>query len=311
MSAPALSLVPQDRGLGSAYERYCWYQRIDEWATRYEVTSAIEGPVDGMAGIAGVHCVGLARRGIKVVSTVQTEEKAEIARGVYANYGVGAASAPAEVRVVADPMRMADLAPADMVVAYHALPFVDDWRAYLGVLAKLARKVLIVPICNPENWGVDATRILGKLRGVRGLEPPDVWHKETLGPALWELGRVREHVYFDCPWWPDVQVSAGQSVTDRLKQLVGPLRSKPDVKASGGDNAKLAERFVYDASKWPYFGGPGWMDELFPALIKHPCFDGSTMKMLPRFAHLHAFVVDMRPRTPQARRKLSQLEATD
>ena len=302
MSAPALSLVPQDRGLGSAYERYCWYQRIEAWAAHYEVESALEGPVDGMAGIAGVHCVGLARRGVKVVSTVQTQEKADIASGIYAKYGAN----NADVRIVADPMALAKQSPADLVVAYHALPFVDDWRAYLKLLAKLARKVLIVPICNPDNWGFDAIRLLGKLRGVRGLQPPDVWHTKTLAPALWELGRVREHVYFDCPWWPDVPVSAGQSVSDRLKQLVSQLKNKDDVKAGGGPDAKLAERFVYDVNKWPYFGGPGWVDELFPALIKHPCFDGSTMKMLPRFAHLHAFVVDMRPRTPQERRRLAQ-----
>lgn len=303
MSDVAAPDITHDRGLGSAYERYCFYQRMDEWAARYEVTSAIEGPVDGMAGISGVHSVGLARRGVKVVSTVQTESKAAIARAVYANYG----SADAEVRVVADPMRMSELEPADMVVAYHALPFVDDWRAYVRVLAKLARKVLIVPICNPDNWGFTAIRLLGHLRGVRGLEPPAVWHTETLAPALWELGRIREHVYFDCPWWPDVPVSAGQSVTDRLRQLVGQLKNKEDVKAGGGPDAKLADKFVYDGSKWPYFGGAGWIDELFPALIKHPCFDGSTMKSLPRFAHLHAFVVDMRPRTPQARRRLAQL----
>ena len=29
--------------------------------------------------------------------------------------------------------------------------------------------------------------------------------------------------------------------------------------------------------------------------------------MVERMAHLHAFVVDMRPRTPQARRRLAQV----
>jgi hypothetical protein len=62
---------------------------------------------------------------------------------------------------------------------------------------------------------------------------------------------------------------------------------------------------VYGPDKWPYFGGEGWVEELLPALLRHPGFDGSTSRLRARIAHLHAFVVDVRPRTPQARRRLS------
>lgn len=294
-------MIEHDRGLGSAYERYVFYQWLDRWATTYGIESALEGPVDGMAGVPGVHGVGLARRGIPVVSAVSSEAQAVVTRGVYAR-----AEAPVTVRVVHD-LEDPSLAPADLVIAYHALSFVPDWRAYVKRMAKLAKKLLVVTVCNPDNWGVNVMQLVARARGMRGFEAPESWHTETLSPVLWEVGRVREHVYFDCPWWPDVPVSAGQSVTDRLRQLVGQLKNKEDVKAGGGPDAKLADKFVYDGSKWPYFGGAGWIDELFPALVKHPCFDGSTMKSLPRFAHLHAFVVDMRPRTPQARRRLAQL----
>jgi hypothetical protein len=44
-------------------------------------------------------------------------------------------------------------------------------------------------------------------------------------------------------------------------------------------------------------------------LLRHPGFDGSAGKLRSRLAHLHAFVVDVRPRTPQARRKLSLAES--
>jgi len=42
--------------------------------------------------------------------------------------------------------------------------------------------------------------------------------------------------------------------------------------------------------------------------LRHPGFDGSPSKLLPLFAHLHAFVVDVRPRTPQARRRLARVD---
>ncbi len=301
MDALATQRIEHDRGLGTAYERWCFYQRVEQWADEYGVESALEGPLDGMAGVSGVHLVGLARRGVTVTSAVPTEEKARIAGAVYERAG----AARVDVRVVTDPAHVAErLAPADMVVAYHALPLVDDWRAYLRALAKLARKVLVVTVCNPDNWGVAAIRFAGRLRGRRDLEPPETWRTEVLAPELWSVGRVRDHVYFDAPWWPDLQVAPGQSLLDRARQLVRQARG--DVRFTAQERgAKLAERFVYGPGKWPYFGGDGWVDELLPALLRHPGFDGSTSPLRSRIAHLHAFVVDMRPRTPQARRKLS------
>lgn len=294
-------LVPEDRGLGTAYERYCFYQLLESWAAQFEVESFLEGPVDGMAGVAGVHGVGLARRGVKVVSAVPTEEHARVARGVYAT-----ASAPAQVVIAGEDL--AGLPVSDMVVCYHALSFVGDWRAYLKQVAALARKVLVVTVCNPDNWGVSVVRGLARLRGVPGMEAPESWKTEVLAPELWALGRVREHTYFDCPWWPDLQVSAGQSLTDRLKRMVS-------VKKSGFsftdtvEESKVADKYVYGADRWPYFGGPGWVDELLPGLLKHPCFEGArSAAVRARTAHLHGFVVDMRPRTPRERRRLTQLE---
>lgn len=299
MSGLATQEITHDRGLGSAYERWCFYQLVEGWRTRYGIETALEGPIDGMAGVSGVHCVGLARRGVKVTAALPTESKAASARGVYARAG-----ATADVRVV-DPSAAASLPPSDLVIAYHSLPLVDDWRGYLRTLAGLAKKALVVTVCNPDNWGVEVIRTIARLRGIKGMDPPDVWHKETLAPELWKIGRVREHVYFDAPWWPDLQVSAGQSLFDRAKQLFRQKKKKVEFTASE-EGAKLAERFVYGPENWPYFGDDAWETELMPALLRHPGFDGTKMRAANRVAHLHGFVVDVRPRTPQARRRLAQ-----
>jgi len=303
MDPLATQVIQHDRGLGTAYERWCFYQLVDRWAADYGVESALEGPLDGMAGVSGVHLVGLARRGVRVTSAVPSEAKARIARDVYARAGVP----EADVRVVEDlERRSGTLPPSDMVIAYHALPLADGWRAYLRTLAGLARKVLVVTVCNPDNWGVAAIRIAGRLRGRRDLEVPETWRTEVLAPELWALGRVRDHVYFDAPWWPDLQVAPGQSLLDRSRQLLRQQRDAVRFTA-GEEGAKLAQRFVYGAERWPYFGGDGWVDELLPALLRHPGFDGARGRWRSRVAHLHGFVVDVRPRTPQARRKLAQV----
>jgi hypothetical protein len=298
MDRLALQVIEKDRGLGTAYERWCFYQLMDKWAADYGVESALEGPVDGVAGVRGVHCAGLARSGVRVVSAVTTEASASIARGVYARVAPGA---KVDVRVVGDEALAAGLPASDLVLVYHALPFVGDWEGYLRALGKLARKVLVVATCNPDNWGFTAVRLLGRVAA------PHTWKTETLGPALWELGHVRDHVYFDAPWWPDLPVAPGQSLSNRLKQLFvgsGGARFAPPEQGA----AVLSPKYVYGPERWPYFGGPGWLDDLQPALLRHPALEGASPKIVRRAAHLHAFVVDMRPRTPQARRRLTSIQ---
>jgi hypothetical protein len=291
-------VVPEDRGLGTAYERYCFYQLLQTWADQFQIETMLEGPVDGMAGVAGVHGVGLAQRGVKVVAALPTEEHAAVARAVYATAG-----APAEV-IVAGESDVASLPAADMVVCYHALSFVDDWRSYLGAVASRARKVLVVTVCNPDNWGVAMIRSLARMRGVTGMEAPESWRTDVLAPELWSLGRVKEHAYFDCPWWPDLQVSPGQSLTDRLRKMM-TVKKKAFQFTDTPEDSVVATKFVYGPGRWPYFGGPGWMDELLPALLRHPCLEGASPKVRARAAHRHGFVVDMRPRTPRERRRLA------
>jgi hypothetical protein len=303
---PAITqVIEHDRGLGTAYERWRFYRLLDKWATDYDVKSALEGPVDGMAGVGGVHLVGLARRGIRTASALPNAEKADVARAVYERAGVPEEGV--DVRVIADPVHAAkELTSCDLVVMYHALPLMDDWRAYLRGFARLAKKLLVVTVCNPDNWGVAVIRVASALRGIRDIEPPAVWKTEVLAPELWSVGRVREHVYFDAPWWPDLQVTAGQTLVDRARQLLRQRRS--DVRFTADEQgAKLAERFVYGPAKWPYFGGEGWADELEPALKRHPAFEDVRPALGRRLAHLHAFVIDTRPRTPQARRRLAQV----
>jgi hypothetical protein len=292
---PLAALIEKDRGLGTAYERFCFYQRMQGWAEEYGVETALEGPFDGMAGIRSVHAAGLARRGVRVVAAVRSEEARAVARAVYAAV---APEGRVDVPVVDDEARVGELPASDMVLVYHALPFVGDWRTYLATLGGLARKVLIVATCNPHNWGFTAVRWLG------GPRAPASWTTEALAPALWELGRVRDHIYFDAPWWPDLPVAPGQSLADRLKQMVmvrGGARF-----ATPQEGARLSAKYVYGPDRWPYFGGPGWLDELEPALLRHPALEGAAERVVKRMAHLHAFVVDMRPRTPQARRSLAK-----
>jgi hypothetical protein len=134
---------------------------------------------------------------------------------------------------VADPSpgRVAALEPSDLVIVRSGRALAGSWRDELRTLGRLARKLLVVVTSNPDRAGFRAGQALG-------LGPPDgeMARTELIAPVLWELGRVRDHVYLDSPRWADA--------TSRLGR---------------------------------------------------------------RLARLHAFAVDMRPRTPQARRRLTQV----
>ncbi len=288
-----MQIVEHDRGLGTAYERVQFYELVDRWATEYGIESAAEGPYDGMAGVSGVHLAGLARRGIPVVSVVRSNEHAGIARSVYRTAG----TKHVELLVAGCGDAVSLMPSSDMVLAYHAFEMVDDWRRLLQDLAGKARKILVVTTCNPSNWGVSLLRILGRVRGVAGLNPPDAWRADVLAPVLWELGRVREQAYFDCPWWPDLQVSPGQSLVDRGQKLLLGRRERLAFTASGSDS-QLSARHVYGAECWPYFRGSAGSDELATALRRHPTFDSAALPIRRVMAHLHAFVVDVRKRRP-------------
>jgi hypothetical protein len=295
--------IDRDCGLGTAYERYVFYQWLERIAARYEATSFLEGPVDGMAGVPGVFGLGLAQRGIAVHAAFTDAAQAELSTAIYREE-----RAPVTTHVAA-PDALDALPTADIVLSYHALSFVPDPAAYLKALARKARKALVVTVCNPDTWGVRVIRGFSKLRGMTGVDAPAIWRTETLAPLLWELGVVKEHEYFDCPWWPDLQVSPGQSLQDRLKQML-PWRRRENLEFTATDG-ELSKTHVYGAGRWPYFGGGGWHEELLPALLKHPAFDGGPRKVREWTSHLHGFVVDVRPRTPQAKRRIRLVGAPE
>src|ERR1700685_2413487 len=117
-----------DHGLSMAHERLCIYRWMEAWAKEYGATTALEGPLDGIGGIRGVHCAGLASTGVKVVSAVTNDAAAQIAKDVYAR---AAPSGSVDIRVVPESADLSHLPPSDLVVTYDALHLVHDWKTYL------------------------------------------------------------------------------------------------------------------------------------------------------------------------------------
>ena len=133
-----------------------------------------------------------------------------------------------EVRLLASGTVDGDVPPADLVVSFDPPSRMGRCDERLLRLGKLARKVLVVLVPNPERpWP---------------LRPGRRSSTTELAGVLWKVGRVRERAYLGVP-----------------RSVAGP-DVEPSVAHAG-------------------------------FLVRHT-------------ARLQAFVVDTRPRTPQARRRL-------
>jgi hypothetical protein len=290
------AVTRQDVGLGTAYERTVTYRLIRKWLGSRGIRSAMEGPVDGFAGMPGLHLIPLARQGIRV--TVVHPHPAALlqVRRIYERCGL----TDQLETVLGD-------APGgqhtfDAVLSFNALPLLADWRAYVRMLLASCRRYALFVTTNPDSYGVGLRRLLRSLE--RNPPDPELFEHEATRPdvlhkELTRAGPILESTFLDCPWWPDLFVPAGQTLLgETLGRLVGRARS-----VSGHTGARLvsaaaryahetSSRFIHDENNFP-FCGDGAPRTLIAALRRHPVFDRSHHRFGRLFGHHQAYLVEV------------------
>jgi hypothetical protein len=266
----------RDVGLGSAYERWAVYELLARWLAEDPPATALEGPLDGMAGIPGLHLLPAAARGTRVTVIVPDEEGAEIVRGVYRTVGL---EGQLDVRAgTAWPDETFDL-----VLTYNALPVMPDWRSYLAEAAAHARRQLFVSVTHPASYGVFLRKVLRLAQP--GDVAPEPFDHSSSSPRILEaeinrFGRITGDAYVDCPWWPCLSVETGETLlSGTLSRLPFGARFRRGP-AAAAPPAPGEEPFLYGPGRFPFFGGDGWADELEPALRRHPNLEGSRFRTL-------------------------------
>lgn len=264
---PSFSPAPaeQDVGLGTAYERVSVYRTILSWCEGGANREVAEGPVDGMAGMPGLHLLPAARRGARVTVALANAAARERVARVYARAGLG------------DRLTLASELPRrrfDLVVCFNALVLVPDWRAHLAHVWDRAERLALF-VSHPYSYGTWIRRALRRLSGKRKSELFDhaACRPRVLRPALAALGEIEAEAWVDAPWWPDLFVPTGSTLAGALGL---PVR-KP--------------RHVYAPETFP-FADSERPDELRRALGRHPHFDRS--RLAPLFAHHRAYLVRRR-----------------
>ncbi|HJL16679.1 MAG TPA: class I SAM-dependent methyltransferase [Sandaracinaceae bacterium LLY-WYZ-13_1] len=266
----------RDVGLGTAYERWAVYRLLARWA-RPVPRTALEGPLDGMAGMPGLHLLGLARRGTRVTVAHPSEDALARVRTVYRRAGL-----EARLRTVrsAEP----PAGPFEAVVAFNVAPLVHDWRGWLDRLLRRATRFAVVVATHPGSYGAWLRR------GLRHLEPraeraPELFEHEACRPevmrrALARGGRgVVDERWVDCPWWPDLFVSAGETLGGAtLRRLRGSSRGGARTRWDAGPEA-----FPFAPRDDPA--------ALRRARRRHPHFEDAPAGLARWFAHHRAYLV--------------------
>lgn len=290
----SLALPRVDVGLGTAYERVAIYQLFERWAKNRNIETALEGPIDGMAGIPGLHLLGLARKGTRVTVALPESEALDIVRAIYRLHGVE--DRLTTVEITSDGSSLPG--NYDLVLTYNALPLVGDWRSYLQQLAARAKSYFLVSVTNPFSYGVGIRKVQ---RLVESFRKPELFDHESVRPAvlglfLNQLGSIVEHEHLDCPWWPDLFVPTGQTLAQatlmRLPIIGERMGARISSKRQEGNGA--AQPYLYGRDCFPLFSdGPGY-EELATALKRHPVFDRKGPLLGRLFGHHHAYLIQAR-----------------
>jgi hypothetical protein len=282
--------APQDVGLGTAFERLAVYRRVRTWANQKNIRTALEGPVDGMAGMPGLNLLPLARSGTDITVVLPDHDAIERVREVYAR---GRLSNRLTAIVADSPP---DGATYDLVLTYNPFALVDDWRTYLGDILARSRKWAIVSVSHPTSYGVYISRGLKALRREQAsqLYEHEAAAPATLEPELERHGKIADMAYMDCPWWPDLFVTAGQSLAQEVVSAVPLVGAKLAARLAPSSQPGPGP-FDYPPDAYP-FSIDDEPRELVEAMKRHPYFDDRSRRIASVFAHLRAYLLDVSDR---------------
>jgi hypothetical protein len=282
MTTGTAPVATKDLGLGTAYERVAIYRLFDRWSEGLNVASACEGPIDGMAGMPGLHLLGFARRGVDVTVCSSDDGALHRVRTLYGNQGL---AGRLTTRVL--PADAIPAGPFDVLVSYNALPYVDDWRSYLARLFAADARWFFLVVSNPVSYGTFLRRGQRALRGERVTELFDYecTRRSAIEPALTHHGTILRHDYLDCPWWPDFLLPA-------RKNLAGDLLGRLRAATGRRDESAISPRFVFDERSYPFFADQPGYEANLRSMRLHPVFDRAPVPVARFFGHLHGYLVE-------------------
>ncbi len=225
---PPPEVTQADTGLGTLFERWALNRLLSRLRADLDLRTAVEGPDDGMSGIAGLNSLPLGQEGVRVSLVLPHQGRAELARRVWSFH---APEAGFETIEKWDGCRLPfEDDSFDLAWNFNVMTRQHDPRSVLAELARVSQRYVLVFVPNRFNYSFGLHRLHHRV----ARQPWDHGRIDLMRPQPWcrwftELGmRVRETIWLDCPWWPDI-VDFGQLIADFCPPLKGlARRARPE-----------------------------------------------------------------------------------
>jgi SAM-dependent methyltransferase len=197
-------LTDYNEGLGVVYERFILNDYLDGLVDRYQVRSALEAPLYGMAGVSGINSVRLAQRDCDVtLIDVDASRLAGVER-IWKELAL-----PATLLQHSNLTRLPFTDGAfDLAWCWAALWYLPDPAALVKELARVSRKLVFLAM--PNRWQP------GYLLRRYFIDKPffktvnESWtDMGRIKAVLWAAGyRLADEGVLDVPPWPDTVMPA-------------------------------------------------------------------------------------------------------
>jgi hypothetical protein len=237
------------------------------------VLTLMEGPGDGMTGIAGINSLSLGLQGVHVTLVLPDPSRARFAQAVWERHAPNAHLTITE-HWNGDRFPFEDQ-EFDLAWNFNVMTRQVGPQVLLSELCRVSRKYVLICVPNRLNYAFWLHRLHHRV----AKQPWDHGRIDLMQPEPWqqmfvELGfRVREIIWLDCPWWPDI-VDVGQLIADFFPFLKGLAR-----------RARPENRYCWPADQLPYFH-PDIYPEVHHRMASLALFENSRWGWLKRrFAH--------------------------
>lgn len=250
-----MAAVERDTGLGTTYERIAVAMMLERFAERHSVERVLEGPVDGITGIAGLNSIPLAQRGAHVRLLLGADDEVELARRVWGELGLADRS-----EIAASDGRLPDAERAyDLVWNFNALPQSPDPSGLVASMCAASERYVMIFVSNTWNYGFPVHRL-------HHVAAKDPWsHGEIAAMNVGLIERLlrengftpRERMVVDTPWWPDID--------SPIEEVVATFLPFLKRRVSG---SKRLEHYTWRWDDLPYFD-PEKRERLMAEIGKH------------------------------------------
>ncbi|MDI6781527.1 MAG: hypothetical protein QME49_05440 [bacterium] len=245
-----MEVTKYDLGLGTTYERLSLNDYLVRLFKTLGIDSVLEGPFDGMKGIAGINSLILGKHGVKTTTMLPDQQAIELAKLVWKKEGC-----LKQADFICNPenhlKESVQESGFDLVWNFACLPHMMDYKATLDEMIRASKKYVLVFVSNRINYGFWIHYLLHKITG-------EAWNHGNI--RLMDVGLIERHLKFqglhiiekpfvDVPWWPDLDLPIGDILGSFMPFLKKQLQQTTH-----------AQHYKWGIENLPYFAPNKEMD---------------------------------------------------